>query len=168
MYRQSEKKLVKQQYLLLIIWWTSAYNSWDLLASLGHPCKFQRVSHLGSVTARHSSSGRQPNFAALNRGRHLYSAGRPSRWALAHILVLAIYTAGLYWWYGNIWLWSLSCGLCSWRWFWSRLWCWLWNIWNVDLVTSTLVGMRSIAMCVSVCLSVCPLAYLKNYMSQLQ
>jgi len=21
----------------------------------------------------------------LNRGRHLYSAGRPSRWALAHI-----------------------------------------------------------------------------------
>jgi len=31
-----------------------------------------------------SSSGRQPNFAALNRGRHLYSAGRPSRWALAH------------------------------------------------------------------------------------
>jgi len=23
--------------------------------------------------------------AALNRGRHLYSAGRPSRWALAHI-----------------------------------------------------------------------------------
>jgi len=32
-----------------------------------------------------SSSGCQPNFAALNRGRHLYSAGRPSRWALAHI-----------------------------------------------------------------------------------
>ena len=32
-----------------------------------------------------SSSGRQPNFAALNRGRHLCSAGRPSRWALAHI-----------------------------------------------------------------------------------
>ena len=40
-----------------------------------------------SVTARHSSSGRQPNFAALNRGRHLYSAGRSSRWALAHIVV---------------------------------------------------------------------------------
>jgi len=32
-----------------------------------------------------SISGRQPNFAALNRGRHLYSAGRSSRWALAHI-----------------------------------------------------------------------------------
>ena len=38
-------------------------------------------------TARYSSSGRQPNFAALNRGRHLYSAGRPSCWALAHILL---------------------------------------------------------------------------------
>ena len=57
-----------------------------LSASLGHhPGKFQRVSRLGSVTAWHSSSGRQPNSAALNRGRHLYSAGRPSRWALAHI-----------------------------------------------------------------------------------
>jgi len=32
-----------------------------------------------------STSGRQPKIAALNRGRHLYSAGRPSRWALAHI-----------------------------------------------------------------------------------
>ena len=30
--------------------------------------------------------------AALNRGRHLYSAGRPSRWALAHILVKCYFT----------------------------------------------------------------------------
>jgi len=51
----------------------------------GTRCKFQQVSRLGSVTARHCSSGRQPNFPALNWGRHLYSAGRPSRWALAHI-----------------------------------------------------------------------------------
>jgi len=29
--------------------------------------------------------------AALNRGCHLYSAGRPSRWALAHILVNAAF-----------------------------------------------------------------------------
>jgi len=55
-----------------------------------HKC--QRVSRLGSVTARHYSSGCQPNFAALNRGRHLYSAGRPSRWALAHILVVTCFT----------------------------------------------------------------------------
>ena len=59
----------------------------DPLASLGHPSKFQWVLLLGSITARHSSSGRQPNFTALNRGRHLYLAGWPSRWALAHILV---------------------------------------------------------------------------------
>ena len=58
---------------------------------MGHPCKFQLVSRLGSVTARHSSIGRQPNFAVLNRRRHLYSAGRPSRWALAHILVLVYF-----------------------------------------------------------------------------
>jgi len=36
----------------------------DKLASLGHPSKFQRVSRLGSVTARHSSSGLQPNLVA--------------------------------------------------------------------------------------------------------
>jgi len=73
---------------VLVIRWTSATNSWDRFGSLGHPYKFQRVSRLGSVSAWHSSSGRQPNFAALNRGRHPYSAGRPPRWALAHILVI--------------------------------------------------------------------------------
>jgi len=67
-----------------------ATNGWDLLASLGHPFQFQQLSRLGTVTARHSSSGHQPNFAALNRRRHLYLAGRPSRWALAHILVVII------------------------------------------------------------------------------
>jgi len=53
-------------------------SGWDVLASLGHPSTFQRVSHRGNVTARHSSGGRQPNFAVLNRSRHLYLAGRPS------------------------------------------------------------------------------------------
>ena len=85
------KKLVKEQYFLHM---SSKYgglrptNGWNPFGSLGHPCKFQRVSSLGSVTSRHFSSGRQPNFAALNRGRHPYSAGRPSHWALAHILVV--------------------------------------------------------------------------------
>ena len=46
---------------------------------------FATKACLGSITVRHSSSWRQPNFAALNRGRRLYSAGRPLRWALAHI-----------------------------------------------------------------------------------
>ena len=85
-----KKKLVKQQYLLHISLQYGELrpsSGWDPFISLGHPSYFQRVSRLGSVTARHSSSGRQPNFATLNRGRHLYSTGRPSRWALAHILV---------------------------------------------------------------------------------
>jgi len=88
-----EKKLVKQQYLAHMSlhygerWPT---NGGDRFTSLGHSSTFQRVSRLGSVTARHSRSRRQPNFAALNRGRHLYSAGRPSRWAFTHILVFII------------------------------------------------------------------------------
>jgi len=89
----NRKKLVKHRYLLHM---SSKYgdlratNGWDLLASLRHPFQLQRLSRLGSVTARHSSSGRKPNFAALNRGRRLYSTGRPSRCALAHILVCVI------------------------------------------------------------------------------
>jgi len=31
--------------------------------------------------------------AAFNRGRHLYSAGRPSGWALAHILVYHVFVS---------------------------------------------------------------------------
>ena len=45
------------------------------MASLGHPSKFQRVSRLGSVTAWYSSSGRQPNFAALSRGQGGHHVG---------------------------------------------------------------------------------------------
>jgi len=63
---------------VLVIWWTLATNGRDRFRSLGHPCKSERVSRLGSVTSWHSSSGRQPYFVALNRGRHLYSAGQPS------------------------------------------------------------------------------------------
>jgi len=51
-------------------------------------------SYIGSITAWHSSNGRQPNFATLNRRRHLYLAGRPSRWALAHILVIIVSITG--------------------------------------------------------------------------
>ena len=54
------------------VWGTPAnFNSFHVLAALLHG------SHLVS----------QPNFAAMNRGCHLCSAGRPSRWALAHILL---------------------------------------------------------------------------------
>ena len=49
------------------------------------------LSYFGSVTARHLSSGREPNFALSSTGCHLYLAGRPSRWALAHILVAFVF-----------------------------------------------------------------------------
>ena len=62
-------------------------SGWDRFVSLGHPSKFQRLLRLDSITARQSSSGRQPKFVAFSRGRHLHSAGQPSGWALAHILV---------------------------------------------------------------------------------
>jgi len=142
------KKLVKQQYLLHMF---SQYGGWDLLASLGHPNKFQQVSRLGFVTAATPLTGGQPNFARclavswlhyiyifegschltefcpvqnssyvqvlcsrilaalihgipaklcgvlqgmelpnFRRGRHLYSSGRPSRWASVHILVFYV------------------------------------------------------------------------------
>jgi len=45
---------------------------------------------------------RQPNFAVLNRGRHLCSAGRPSGWALAHISFFIILFC------------SVPCGRLSW------------------------------------------------------
>jgi len=101
----NRKKLIKQQYFLpvsLQYGELRLINGWDQLAGFGHPIILQRVSRLGSVTARQSSSGPQPNFAALNRGRHLCSAGRPSRWALAHILVFFIFL-----------LWAIATHLCS-------------------------------------------------------
>ena len=61
--------------IVSVVWGTPAtFNGLRVLAALLH--------------GMYCSSGRQPNFAALNRGRHLRSEGRPSRWALAHILVL--------------------------------------------------------------------------------
>ena len=51
-----KKKLVKQQYVLHM---SPQYgelrptSGWDRSGSLRHPCKFQRVSRLGSITARH-------------------------------------------------------------------------------------------------------------------
>jgi len=86
----NREKPVKQQYLLNM---SSQYgelrptNGWNLLASLGYPCKFQRVSRPGSVTARHSSTGCQSNFAALNRGRHYIRQGGHHVWYWPTFLV---------------------------------------------------------------------------------
>jgi len=60
------------------VWGTPAnFNSFHILAALLHVVQ-------GTLVVGVSQA------AALNRGHHLYSAGRPSRWALAHILVTEI------------------------------------------------------------------------------
>ena len=91
MYRQSEKLLNSNTsstcpHNMANFGLLTAEICWRVWVT---PFQFQRLSRLGSVTARQSNRGRQANFAALNRGRHLYSAGRPSR--LAHILVLVCF-----------------------------------------------------------------------------
>ena len=56
--------------IVSLVWGTPGnFNGFRVLAALLH----------GTVVVGVSQT------AALNRGRHLYSAGRPSRWALAHI-----------------------------------------------------------------------------------
>ena len=65
----------------------TAENGWEFGAPLQISTGFASWQHY----CTHSSTGRQPNFAALNTGRHLYSKGRPSRWALAHISSCVIF-----------------------------------------------------------------------------
>ena len=58
--------------IVSLVWGTPGnFNGFRVLAALLH----------GTLVVVISQS------AALNRGRHLYLAGRRSRWALAHILV---------------------------------------------------------------------------------
>jgi len=56
------------------------WRVWDSAANLNRFRDFASLLH-GTLVVKVSQT------AALNRGRHLYSAGWPSRWALAHILV---------------------------------------------------------------------------------
>jgi len=87
MCRQSEKNLLSSSIsstcphnmvnfgplaaeIVSLVWGTPGnFNGFLVLAALLHGTLVVGVSRT----------------AALNRGRHLYSAGRPSRWALAHI-----------------------------------------------------------------------------------
>ena len=87
MYRQSEKNLLSSNIsstclhnmvnfgplaaeIVSLVWVTPGnFNGFRVLAALLHGTLVVGVSQT----------------AALNRERHLYSAGRPSRWALAHI-----------------------------------------------------------------------------------
>ena len=61
--------------IVSLVWGTPRnFNGFRVLAALLH----------GTLAVGVSQT------AALNRGRHLYSAGRPSRWAFAHISSLRI------------------------------------------------------------------------------
>ena len=60
-------------------------RGWDRFTSLGTPANFNGFRVLSALMHGTLVVG-VSQTAALNRGRHLYSAGRPSRWALAHIL----------------------------------------------------------------------------------
>ena len=71
----NEKKLIKHRYLRhMSSWYGDLWptNGRDLLASLGHHCKFQRVLRIGSVTARQSSSGHQPNCGIEQRAPPIF------------------------------------------------------------------------------------------------
>jgi len=64
--------------IVSLVWGTPGnFNGFGVLAALLHDTLVVGVSQT----------------AALNRGRHPYPAGRPSRWALAHILVLFYFLA---------------------------------------------------------------------------
>ena len=63
------------------VWGTPAnFNGFRILAALLDGTLVVGVSHT----------------AAFNRGRHLYSAGRPPRWALAHISSLLVIGGGMH------------------------------------------------------------------------
>jgi len=65
--------------IISLLWGTPAnFNGFRVLAVLLHDTPLVGVSRT----------------AALNRGRYLYSTGRPSRWALAHISSYICYSAG--------------------------------------------------------------------------
>jgi len=67
--------------IVSLVWGTPAnFNGFRILAALLHGTLVVGVSQT----------------AAFNRGRHLYSAGRPSGWALAHILVIYVLCVSLY------------------------------------------------------------------------
>jgi len=93
----NQKKLVKQQYLLYM---STQYgelrpsSGWDCFVSLGGtPVNFNGFRVLAALLYGTLVVGISQTVA-LNRGCHLYSAGRPSRWAFAHISSKCIFCFG--------------------------------------------------------------------------
>jgi len=85
----SRKKLVRQQYLLTI-WWTSTHYRLKSVRLFGAPKQIPTgfASSLHYCTAfEQSAPAKLCGIGQRVRGCHLCSAGQPSCWALAHILV---------------------------------------------------------------------------------
>jgi len=88
--RTDNRKNVRQQYLPTMSCSHNVMNFGPLTAEIGSgvwgtPANFNGSLVLAALLRGTLVVGVSQTFAALNRGRHLYSAGRPSRWALAHI-----------------------------------------------------------------------------------
>ena len=66
-------------------------SGWDRSGSLRHPCKFQRVSCLGSITGRH--------LVVCVSQTLQHWTGRPSRWALigphSSVSMLSLYISSI-------------------------------------------------------------------------
>ena len=116
----NRKKVVKQQYLPTCphnmanfgpltaeigsgVWGTPANFNWfRVLAALLQRRHFMSTSCVllywqryrtavqHQVSAKFCGVVQGMELRNFRRGRHLYSAGRPSRWALAHILVISV------------------------------------------------------------------------------
>jgi len=71
----NRKNFLNRSPHVLIIWWSSAYKRLRYVCVFGAPLQISTgfASWQRYCTA-HSSNGRQPNCAALNRVRHIYSA----------------------------------------------------------------------------------------------
>jgi len=99
---------------VLTIWWTCPLTAEIVSLVWGTPTNFNGFRVLAALL--HSQT------AALNKGRHLYSAGRPSRWALAHISSYNLFNS-----YGKL---TQVCNLvdsCYLPWIWNHsfvFFCW--------------------------------------------
>ena len=95
----NRKKLVKQQYALNM---SPQYGElrptggWDRLTSLGHPCKFQLVSRLGSITARHLVVGVCQTLRRWTEGATYIRQGDHHAGHWPTFLVLFVYQLFLY------------------------------------------------------------------------
>ena len=109
------KKPVKQQYLLDM---SSQYgelrptSGWDRFASLGHPCKFQRVSRLGSVTARHLVVGVSQTLQRWTEGATYIRQGGYHVGHWITFLVAKIWPDKFVRWCPDGDFWRLFCVLC--------------------------------------------------------